>query len=139
MLRFLTLLILCPVAMPAEESDSLFAAIRRNDAAAVALLLQTGGDPNVRNPEGTTPLMYAAIHAAAPLMKLLISNRADPNARNPAGATALMWAAGDARKVKLLVEAGADVSAKSTLGRTPLIIASATAGNLETVRLLLAK
>ena len=50
-----------------------------------------------------------------------------------------MWAAGDSSKVKLLVEAGADVHAQSKLGRTPLIIASATAGNLDTIRLLLAK
>jgi len=72
-------------------------------------------------------------------MKLLISKGADANARNPAGATALMWAAGDAAKAKVLVRAGADVNAISKLCRTPLMIASATAGNLETVRLLLAK
>jgi len=35
MLGFLTLLMLCPAAAWAQESDSLFAAIRRNDAAAV--------------------------------------------------------------------------------------------------------
>jgi ankyrin repeat protein len=83
--------------------------------------------------------MYAAIHAGRPLMRLLLARGADPNSQNPAGATALMWAAGDSSKVKLLVEAGADVHAKSKLDRTPLIIASATAGNLDTIRLLLAK
>ena len=139
MLRFLTLLMVCPVAVWAQESDSLFAAIRRNDAAAVEALLHRGADPNARNPEGATALMYAAIHGGAPLMHLLVSKGADPNARNVAGATALMWAAGDAAKAKLLIGAGANVNEKSALGRTPLIIASATAGNLETVRLLLAK
>jgi ankyrin repeat protein len=139
MLPFLTLLMLCPVAAWAQESDSLFAAIRRDDASAVEALLHQGADPNARNPEGATALMYAAIHAGAPLMELLISEGADPNGQNPAGATALMWAAGDAAKAKVLVIEGADVNAISKLGRTPLMIASATAGNLETVRLLLAK
>src|SRR5262249_52790058 len=138
MLRFLTILILCPATW-GQKSDSLFAAIRRNDTAAVELLLQSGADPNARDPEGATALMYASIHSAAPLMRLLLSNGADPNERNLAGATALMWAAGDAAKAKVLVQGGAEVNAISKLGRTPLIIASATAGNLETVRLLLAK
>lgn len=130
MLRFLMLLILCPAVAPAEEWDSLFAAIRRNDIASVEALLHRGADPNARNPEGATALMYAAIHAGAPLMKLLVSKGADPNVQNPAGATALMWAAGDAGKVKLLLQAGANINTRSTLGRTALIIASAAAGNV---------
>jgi ankyrin repeat protein len=61
MLRFLTIVILCPIAAWAQESDSVFAAIRRNDAAAVEVLLHSGADPNARNPEGATALMCAAI------------------------------------------------------------------------------
>src|SRR5258708_14417189 len=139
MLRFLTLLILCPAATLAQESDSLVAAIRRNDALAVEALLHQDADPNARNAEGATPVMLASIHAGQPVTHLLLARGADPNAQNPAGATALMWAAGHAAKAKVLVQAGADVNAISKMGRTPLIIASATAGNLETVRLLLAK
>jgi hypothetical protein len=45
MLRFLKLLILCPAVAPAEEWDSRFAAIPRNDSATVEALLHRGADP----------------------------------------------------------------------------------------------
>ena len=91
MLRFLTVLILYSVAVWAQESDSLFAAIRRNNAAAVEALLHRGANPNARNPEGATALMYASIHADAPVIHLLLARGADPNAENPAGATNPNW------------------------------------------------
>src|SRR5262245_2456533 len=123
----------------AADSMQLVPAIRRSDRQKIELLLRQGADPNSRNSEGMTALMYAAVCADAPTMRVLLAHGADSNSQNPAGAPALMWAAGDIAKTKLLVQAGADVNAKSKLGRTPLIIASATAGNLETIRLLLAK
>src|SRR5713101_6877116 len=106
--RFVCVALLCSFTALAQAQDpaQLFSAIRRDDINAVESLLRQGVDPNSRNQEG---------------------------------ATALMWAAGDADKGRLLIEAGADVNAKSKLGRTALIIAATSAGNVETVRLLLAK
>jgi ankyrin repeat protein len=117
----------------------LFEALRANDQRAVASLVGNGVDANSRNQQGVTALMQAALHASPRLMKLLLDHGADPNARNPLGVTALMWAAGDPAKVKLLLEYRADVNIRANSGRTALIIASAYPGNLQSIRLLLAK
>jgi ankyrin repeat protein len=123
----------------ATGGAQLFEAIRANDEKAAAALLDSADAANLRTPQGATPLMQAALHASPAMMKRLLDRGADVNVRNPFGATALMWAAGDPAKVKLLLERGADVNAKSNSGRTALMIASATAGNAESLRLLLAK
>src|SRR6266849_9384486 len=139
--RFVCLAFLCSLTALAQAQDPArqISAIRQDDLKAVESLLGQGVDPDSRNQEGATALMYAALHAGVPVMKLLLASKADPNAQNHVGATALMWAAGDAGKVRLLVEAGADVNARSRSGRTPLMMAAAYAGNLETVRFLVAK
>ena len=87
MLRLLPLLMLCSATTLAHDSDVLFAAIRRNDPAAVEALLHQHANPNARNSDGATPRMYAAIHAGRALMRLLVARGADPNSQNPAGAT----------------------------------------------------
>lgn len=132
-------MVLLAGAVWAGSDTGLFEAIRANDEEAVASLLGKGADANGRNPQGATALMYAALHAGPAVMKLLLEKEADPNARNQTGATALMWAAGDPVKTRLLIEKGANVNARANSGRTPLIIAAAYPGNLQTVRLLLAK
>jgi ankyrin repeat protein len=117
----------------------LFEAIRANDEKAVASLIHTTVDANSSNAQGVTALMQAALHAGPGVMKFLLDSGADPNAHNPLGATALMWAAGDPAKVKLLLEHHADVNLRANSGRTALIIASTYPGNLQSIRLLLAK
>src|SRR2546422_4537784 len=136
--RLLCVLFICVVEVSGQDPDSLFSSIRRNDVTAVQALLTKGIDVNTRNRDSATALMYASVHADVPIMKLLLANQADVNARNPVGATALMWAAGDLAKVQLLVQSGADVNARSESGRTSLIVAANYAGNVETVRFLLA-
>ena len=120
-------------------SADLFESIRSNDERAVGSLLNNGADANSKNQQGATALMHAALHAGPSVMKLLLNHGADPNARNPFGATALMWAAGDPAKVKLLIDRGADITIRANSGRSALIIASAYAGNLQSIRQLIAK
>jgi ankyrin repeat protein len=127
------------ITTPLAGDTSLFEAIRVNDERAVASLVGNGVDANSRNQQGATALMQAALHASPRVMKLLLDRGADPNAQNPLGATALMWAAGDPEKVKLLLEYHATVNVRANSGRTALIIASAYAGNLQSIRLVLAK
>ena len=91
---------------------------------------------NFRGPGGSTPFMYAVLHADAGTVRELLDRGANPNARNDAGATALMWAVSDIDKVRALVERGADVNARSDDGRTPLVIAAGLAGSAATVKLL---
>jgi ankyrin repeat protein len=92
---------------------------------------------NLRGVDGSTPFMYAALYADAPMLKRLLAKGADPNARNDANATALMYAAIDLAKTQVLVEAGADVNARSDDGRTAVFIAANKAGNIATVKFLL--
>jgi len=127
------------ITIPLAGDTSLFEAIRVNDERAVASLVGNGVDANSRNQQGTTALMYAALHASPRVMTLLLDHRAEPNAHNPLGTTALMLAAGDPAKVKVLLEYRAAVNLRANSERTAFIIASAYPGNLQSIRLLLAK
>ncbi|MEO5739764.1 MAG: c-type cytochrome domain-containing protein, partial [Vicinamibacterales bacterium] len=57
---------------------------------------------NLRGPGGSTPLMYAVLHADAATVRELLDRGANPNATNDAGATALMWAVSDIDKSRAL-------------------------------------
>ena len=132
-------MLLVGISITLAAATGLFEAIRADDESAVASLVANGVDANSRNQQGPTALMQSALHAGPRLMKLLLDRGADPNAHNPLGATALMWAAGDPAKVKVLLEHRATVNLHANSGRTALIIASAYPGNLQSIRLLLAK
>jgi ankyrin repeat protein len=125
--------------LPLSCATDFFEAIRADDERAVMSLAGNGVDANSRNQQGATALMQAALHASPGVMKFLLDHGADPNAQNPLGATALMRAVGDPVKVKLLLDYRADVNLRANSGRTALIIASTYAGNLQGIRLLLAK
>jgi ankyrin repeat protein len=127
------------ISIPLAGDTGLFEAIRANDERAVASLVGDGVDANSRNQQGATPLMQAALHASPGVMKLLLDHGADPNAHNLLGATALMLAAGDPAKVKVLLDYRAAVNTRANSGRTALIIASAYPGNLQGIRMLLAR
>ncbi|HVR75362.1 MAG TPA: ankyrin repeat domain-containing protein [Planctomycetota bacterium] len=126
---------------PAGAADRLehplFQAIRRGDNALLAGLLRQGTPVEVRGPDGTTPLLLAALRGDAGSVRLLLEHGADPRAVNSAGATALLWGAGDLEKVRLLLARGADPHACSALGNTALLAAAAHPEGLEAVKLLL--
>src|SRR5262249_2366905 len=121
--------------LPAELAK----AIRDGDLKAVRAQLDAGVDVNVRDGDGNTPLLLAAVYAGPECVELLLKKGADVNAANKAGATPLMRAATDYAKSKLLIDAGADVKAKSAFGKTAVMIAALKYGNSKTVKLLLDK
>lgn len=92
---------------------------------------------NLRGPGGSTPLMYAVLHADSATVRALLDAGANPNARNDAGATALMWSVSDIEKARALIDHDADVNARSDDGRTPLIIAAGLPESAAMVKLLL--
>ncbi|MBI2680778.1 MAG: ankyrin repeat domain-containing protein [Candidatus Solibacter usitatus] len=133
--------LLLALAAPAAEvsSDDFYAAIRGNNLVQLKTLIAQGGNINLKDRRGATPLMHAALIGSLDAMKLLLAAGADVNARNTVEATALMWSLPNAEKVRLLVDAGADVNARSKAGLTPLLIAASNPGSIGTVRLLLDK
>jgi hypothetical protein len=78
------------------------------------MLLKSGADPNDRNNEGRTALMFAAINRETSCAKELLRYGADVNVVAKDGGTALLMAAseGDTELVEILLSKGADVSAK---------------------------
>ena len=91
----------------------------------VDALIKAGGE---LNPEGWTPLIYAATNGHADIAKLLLDGGANIDATAPNGITALMMAAkgGQQETVKLLIWKGANLNKKTETGMTARKYAMAT-------------
>lgn len=109
----------------------LLRSVEKGDLKAVALLLSSGMDIDVRDERGWTPLMVSSFNGNEEIALLLIRNCADIHAKDTGGYGSLHWAAfnGYGNVVKLLIEKGADTNARSNHGWTPLLQA-ATRGHL---------
>jgi 2-octaprenyl-3-methyl-6-methoxy-1,4-benzoquinol hydroxylase len=101
--------------------------------------LSAGADPDEKQPDGSTALLWASYHGEADAVRALLAAGADPNTTNRLGMTALAEAAGHGAGeiVALLLEAGADADAELLEGDTPLMLA-ARSGTLAGVEALLA-
>jgi ankyrin repeat protein len=115
------------------------AAIRKDDAAAVAQALRAGAEVNASYGNGlhVTALMKAADANAGAVAKVLIANKAEVNRTNKYGATALMQAAAKnaTNVVALLLQHRAEVEASEQAGYNALMFA-AEADAYEAVKLL---
>ncbi len=125
-------------AAHAAADPGLIGAIRTVDAAGVRAVLAGGVDVNAADPDGTTPLHWAAHADDADIVRLLLDAGADAAAANRYGVRPLALACtnGNAAIVKLLLDAGADADATLAEGETALMTAART-GALDVVRLLL--
>ncbi|MEX0324064.1 MAG: ankyrin repeat domain-containing protein [Puniceicoccaceae bacterium] len=101
-------------------------------------LIESGHDVNASQPDGTTPLIWAAYHANSSLVELLLKNGADPVAKNRYNISGLAVACGngDAMSASLLLDAGADPKDSIGEGETMLMLA-ARSGNPDLVEKLL--
>jgi ankyrin repeat protein len=84
--------------------------IHRNDPTYVRFLLEHGADPDIRDDQGTTPLMLAVTQNAPASVDALIDHHADVNLPNDRGETPLIRAVQmrNLALVRTLLEAGAD-------------------------------
>ena len=84
--------------------------------------LEAGLDPNVREPNGSTPLIIAAMWGQTSVVSFLVENKAKLNIQNNQGTTALHVAAffGYPEAVELLLAAGAASDIRNDDGQTPL-------------------
>jgi ankyrin repeat protein len=116
---------------------TLLDAIRANDGKRAQALLAEGADPNSKDVNQSSALMYAALYASPRVLDQLIRGGADLTYRDKNGLTALAWAVHSYESAKVLIDAGADVNAKSNIGGTPLLTAAAYPGNAPLLRLML--
>ena len=101
--------------------SKLIDAVKNNDIENVRILLVEGDaqhmdiDPNLKNREGHTALLIAAIYGYTDIVRLLLKYDADPNIKDNYGDTALMGASdkGHIDIVRLLLEKGADPDIKN--------------------------
>ena len=114
-------------------------AMKRQDTAAVRVLLAHGVDVHAAQPDGATALHWAAHWDDSDAVELLLRAGADVNASNDFGVTPLALAAGNASPalVHRLLQAGADPNAPRSTGETPLMTAART-GSVGAVEALLA-
>lgn len=112
------------------------------DLAKVRLLVEHGADVNLASKKGRTALLVAAMsdHSAA-IVRYLLSNGADVQKKDFINTTVLRGAAlgNDTETIRTVIEAGVDVNAADRAGITPLMMAAGWNGNLDAVKLLLAK
>ena len=120
----------------AQEIQTLSEAVRRVDIAALQRLIAQRVDVNRREPDGSTPLLWATYVGNGEAVTLLLNAGADPNTANLNGVTPLYQASarGDAVIVGRLLKAGAKVNTPVQLGETPLLAAAMT-DSVETVRI----
>jgi len=118
-----------PIKMtPRAEAapHSLQALIAKGEYDAALKLLDAGADVEGKDPgAGASPLHYAVMKGALPMVSQLLTRGADVNSRTRSGTTPLHTAALYNRfeVAELLLERGADINAKSVGGATPLTIA----------------
>jgi ankyrin repeat protein len=120
------------------SSDTLAAAARADDLAQSRQLISAGGDVNLAEPDGTTPLLWAVYNSSLDLVQLLLAAGADPNVPNKLDITPLLQASryGDAGMISLLLASGARLADEVPSTEAPLM-AAARAGSAKAVKVLL--
>src|SRR5215472_5468029 len=111
--------------------------IQAGDRRAALALIDGGADVNRAQPDGTTPLHWAAYRVDQDLVQTLLKKGAKADVTNHYGASPLAEAArvSNVPIVGMLLEAGADANAANEDGQTALMLAART-GNVAVAELL---
>jgi ankyrin repeat protein len=97
-----------------------------------------GAAPDLKGPDGSTPLQWAVYRNDAPEVKRLLKAGAKVGEANNYGATPMQMAAatGNTQVIKLLLDAGANADSPNAEGQTALMEVART-GNVDAAKLLL--
>lgn len=120
-----------------NNATPVFVACLRGNAEMVQLVIELGGEPNVRTNEDVTPIQAAAQEGYADVVRTLVENGADINSPTDKGETPLYIAAQLNRLevIHTLVELGADVNVLTNNLCTP-VQAAAQSGHVDVIRAL---
>lgn len=115
---------------PLTGEAALHIVVKRGDSKYLSFLLeQDDVDPNIKDAQGNTPLMYAVRGGYEGLVLLLLKAKANPNIANNDGDIPLMLAVTqrDVSMVRDLLSGGADPDKTDRAGRSPRDIAAGNA------------
>ena len=118
-------------------NEHLIDAACKGNTVTIRKLIAAGADPNYRNEQVNTPLMWAVTHRHLDAALVLLESGADVNGQDDLGGTALIVAAsnGDLPMLEMLLRAGADVRVADHDGNTALVWATHK-NHVEAARLL---
>src|SRR5215467_3795037 len=133
---FIAAFVISSVAATAS-AQSLADRIQSGDRKAALAMIAAGADVNKAQPDGTTPLHWAAYRVDRELVQTLLKKGARADVTNRYGASPLAEAARVANVdlVGMLLEAGAHADATNEDGQTALMLAART-GNVAVAELL---
>jgi ankyrin repeat protein len=122
------------------KDTRLVQAAKGGDTTTAVALLNKRVDPNVTEPDGTTPLHWAVRNNDAALVERLIRAGADAKPSNRYGVTAIALAceSSSAAIVEKLLAAGVSANATGPYGETALHTCART-GNVDGTRVLIAR
>jgi ankyrin repeat protein len=133
--RAFVLLFVAPGTAAAQSS--LADRIQSGDRKSALAMIAAGADVNKAQPDGTTPLHWAAYRVDRELVQTLLKKGARADVVNRYGASPIAEAARVANVdlVGMLLEAGADANAANEDGQTALMLAART-GNVAVAEVL---
>ena len=116
------------------------AAANNDNPEVLKILLEAGGDPNIRDGDGATLLYWAARNENPAVVKVLLDAKADVAAPNENGflpQQQAAWGNNNPEVLKVLLKAGADLAARTDDDRTLLHLAAQANGNPHVIEALL--
>lgn len=112
-------------------------AVAQQHIEAVKILLEAGGNPNIYNSMGRTPLMFASRYGNKEIVAMLLQAEANPNLRGAKIEDLPLISAaahGHVEVTLMLLEAGADLALTGRAGKTAQQIAEeASKGEVATI------
>lgn len=109
-----------------DQSLLVFDLIEKNDVEGVHKWILNGGNPNITNKNGWSPLIVACYKGKKNVVEILINMGANPTQSNQNGTTPLMYAKeygqskGDFSIFDILLSSGADIHKKDRFGKSVL-------------------